>query len=233
MRSIDTVIIGAGQAGLATSWYLTRLGHDHVVLDRGRVGERWLSERWDSLRTLTPNWMSRLPGHRYDGTDPDGYMGAVDLAHYLDDYARSFGAPVETHTTVERVHRVANRFVVHTDRGTWRAKNVVIASGWCDVPALPRGIDGGRIDPDVVQVPANHYRNPAALPPGAVVVVGASASGSQIADELARAGRDVMLAVGAHTRVPRRYRGRDIFGWLEDLGELDRGLNGKDDRRIF
>lgn len=102
MRSIDTVIIGAGQAGLATSWYLTRLGHDHVVLDRGRVGERWMSERWDSLRTLTPNWMSRLPGHRYEGPDPDGYMRAADLARYLDGYARSFGAPVETHTAVER-----------------------------------------------------------------------------------------------------------------------------------
>lgn len=231
MRSIDTVIIGAGQAGLATSWYLTRLGHDHVVLDRGRVGERWMSERWDSLRTLTPNWMSRLPGHRYEGPDPDGYMRAADLARYLDGYARSFGAPVETHTAVERVHRVADRFVVRTDRGTWRARNVVVASGWCDTLALPRGIDPGRIDPDVLQVPATHYRNPTALPSGAVVVVGASASGTQIADELARAGRDVVLAVGAHTRVPRRYRGRDIFGWLEDLGELDRGLNGNDDRR--
>lgn len=231
MRSIDTVIIGAGQAGLATSWYLTRLGHDHVVLDRGRVGERWMSERWDSLRTLTPNWMSRLPGHRYEGPDPDGYMRAADLARYLDGYARSFGAPVETHTAVERVHRVADRFVVRTDRGTWRARNVVVASGWCDTLALPRGIDPGPIDPDVLQVPATHYRNPTALPSGAVVVVGASASGTQIADELARAGRDVVLAVGAHTRVPRRYRGRDIFGWLEDLGELDRGLNGNDDRR--
>jgi putative flavoprotein involved in K+ transport len=223
MRHVDTVVIGAGHAGLAMSRCLTDRGCDHVVLERGRVAERWRSERWESLRLLSPNWMSRLPGWSYDGRDPNGFMTAGELVTYLDGYARSFDAPVEAETTVEGIERVGDRFVVATDRGTWRAERVVLATGHCDrahVPALAVGLSSS-----VHQVTPSEYRNPAGLPDGGVLVVGAAASGVQLADELARAGRDVVLAVGGHTRLPRRYRGMDIWWWLERLGVLDQTID--------
>jgi putative flavoprotein involved in K+ transport len=221
MRDLRTIVIGAGQAGLALSWHLTDGGHDHVVLDRGDIAERWHSERWDSLRTLTPNWMSRLPGRTYDGPDPDGFMTAAELARRLCRYAADFALPVETRTTVESVTRPGSRYHVVTDRGTYRADNIVIATGWCDRPRVPHA--AAALPHHVIQLTSNRYRNPGQVPDGAVLVVGASASGVQIADELRRAGRDVIIAVGNHTRVPRRYRGVDILRWLERTGDLDRG----------
>jgi putative flavoprotein involved in K+ transport len=215
MRRTNTLIIGGGQAGLAMSRCLVDRGIDHVVLERGRVAESWRSERWDSLRLLTPNWQSRLPGFCYQGPDPDGYMTMPEVIHYLESYRRSFGAPVEERTTVTSVERLGDGYRIATDRGKWTAKNVVIATGECSTPYVP---DLGRWPGDVHQVVPNRYRNPSQLPEGAVVVVGASATGIQLADEIHRSGRQVYLSVGRHTRLPRRYRGRDILWWIDRMG---------------
>jgi putative flavoprotein involved in K+ transport len=224
MTAIHTLVIGAGQAGLAASRCLTARGIDHVVLDRGRVAERWRSERWDSLRLLTPNWMSRLPEWSYMGPDPNGYMTAAEVTAYLQAYAIASRAPVVEDSAVTRLAQADDGgFHVETSFTRWAATNVVIATGWCDQPAVPTV--ARRLGPTVMSVTATSYRNPSALPGGAVLVVGASATGVQLADELARSGRDVIIAVGRHTRLPRRYRGMDIFWWLDRIGSLDRTID--------
>ncbi|MCZ7528535.1 MAG: NAD(P)-binding domain-containing protein [Acidimicrobiia bacterium] len=219
MHATETVIIGAGQAGLALSRHLTSAGRDHVVVDRGRLAERWRSERWDSLRLLTPNWMTRLPGWSYDGPDPDGFMTAAEVVAFFEAYAASFGAPVLEGVTVESVEPAGGGFRVSTDAVTWRTANVVVATGAADVPRVP-GL-AGHLPAHVHQITPSRYRNPAGLPDGGVLVVGASSSGLQIADELARAGRRAVLAVGDHNRMPRRYRGRDVMWWLDRTGVFD------------
>ncbi len=196
MNAVDTVVVGAGHAGLAMSTNLQASGRDHVVLDRGRTAERWRSERWDSLRLLTPNWMIRLPGYEYGGPDPDGYMTAAELAELLDRYAVAFELPVVENTAVLAVKAGEDGYRVVTDEGTWRAANVVLATGAYDVPAVPAVAAG--LHPSITQVPTASYRNPGQLPPGGVLVVGASASGLQVADEIRRAGGDpVVVAVEA------------------------------------
>ncbi len=216
----EVVVIGAGQAGLAVSSLLTGASVEHVVLERGRTGERWLSQRWDSLRLLSPNWMTRLPGWRYHGSDPHGFMTAGEVAGFLQSYATSFGAPVVGDADVRSVARTNGGYRVTTDAGNWSADAVVLATGFChhsSVPAI-----GGRLHPTFLQLTPDEYRNPTDVPEGGVLIVGASATGAQLADELAAAGRDVVLAVGPHTRLPRRYRGMDIFWWLDSMGTLDR-----------
>lgn len=223
MPSTDAVIIGAGHAGLAMSRCLADRDVRHVVLERGCVGERWRTARWDGFRLLTPNWMSRLPGWRYTGPDPDGFMTAGEFVDHLGGYARSFAAPVRPHTVVNRVERAGAGFAVHTDDGVWSARSVVVATGYhsrATVPAFATGLA-----PDVAQVTAAGYRSPSSLPDGGVLVVGCSASGVQIAYDLARAGRPVVLAAGGHTRLPRRYRGRDILWWLDRIGSFDRTID--------
>ena len=214
----DVVVIGGGQAGLAMSRVLGAHGVEHVVLERGRVAERWRSERWDSLRLLTPNWLGRLPGSAYDGDDPGGFMSAGELAQRLARYADSFGAPLHTETTVLSLHPFSGGFCVQTDQGAWLARAVVIATGDADQPLVP-ALAGGLASCVHQRVPTR-YKRPSDLPPGGVLVVGASASGAQLADELARAGRQVVLAVGKHLRVPRSYRERDLFYWLDRMGRL-------------
>ncbi len=230
MTDTDTVIVGAGHAGLAVSRLLSAAGREHVILERGRVGERWRSQRWDSLHLLTPNWMTRLPGFSYRGPDPDGYLAAAAFAGYLDDYATSFDAPVVERTTVEELSRarLGRSYRVVTDRGTWQASNIVVATGPHGTPQIPGAVRAGGLG-SVELLTAQQYRNPAQLPPGGVLVVGASSSGVQIADELARAGRPVVLSVGRHTRMPRRYRGMDIFWWLESTGRLARTIDDMPD----
>ncbi|MFL5281225.1 MAG: NAD(P)-binding domain-containing protein [Rhodopila sp.] len=219
MSYTPVVIIGAGQAGLAMSHCLSRNGIDHIVLERGRIAERWHSERWDSLRLLTPNWMSRLPGWSYAGNDPDGFMSAAAFADYLQAYARASQAPIRINTIVMAVRRGALGFQVETNHGTWHARAVVIATGHCDVPAIPAMASD--LSRSIAQVTPSDYRNPGQLPPGGVLVVGASATGVQLAAELRQSGRPVTLAAGRHTRLPRRYRGQDIWYWLEQTGILD------------
>jgi len=218
MKWTHTVVIGAGQAGLAMSRCLSDRAIAHVVLERGRVAERWRTERWDSLRLLTPNWLSRLPGFRYEGPDPDGYMTMPDVVDYLERFARFADAPVAERTAVTRVERYGSGFRVETTGGTWRSANVVVATGYCDEPVIPAF--GAGLTDDITQTVPTRYRNPSKLPPGGVLIVGASASGVQLADELRAAGRDVVIAVGRHTRLPRTYRGKDILWWLDVMGML-------------
>jgi putative flavoprotein involved in K+ transport len=209
---LDTIIIGAGQAGLALSHHLRAAGHQHALLERGRVGERWRSERWDSLRVLTPNWLNGLPGAA-PLPEPHGYLDREGVIAHLEAYAAD--APVHEGTTVLGVRRIRHGYHVSTDRGDWHASSVVIATGDCAVPYVPAAAPAS-----VHALPVTRYRRPEALPGGPVLVVGSGPSGQQIAAELRRAGRDVALAVGRHTRVPRSYRGRDVFAWLHDLGQL-------------
>jgi putative flavoprotein involved in K+ transport len=218
MKRTNTLIIGGGQAGLAMSRSLIDLAVDNVVLERGRIGERWRSERWDSLHLLTPRWQSRLPGFRYQGAEPEGYMSRTEVVDYLDAYAGSFDAPVASGTTVSAVKRHPWGFRVITDRGEWLARNVVIATGHSARPRVPRM--AGSLDGDLVQMVPTAYRNPDSLPDGGVLVVGAAATGIQLASEIHASGRAVTLAVGAHTRIPRLYRGRDIMWWLDAMGVL-------------
>lgn len=222
MKRTNTIIIGAGQAGLALSRCLTDLRIDHVLLERGRVAQRW-TERWDSLRLLSPNWMTRLPGWRYQGDRPDGFMTRDEVTSFLSAYARSFDAPVEEQTTVERVTATADGWEVETDGGLWRSQNVVIATGFTQETRVPEVAKA--LPSTIVQVSSSSYRRPEQLPEGGVLVVGASASGIQLADELVGSGREVTIAVGRHTRVPRSYRGRDIMVWLDRIGSLHRPLS--------
>jgi putative flavoprotein involved in K+ transport len=220
---VDTVVVGAGQAGLALSRSLSAAGHDHVVLDRGRVAERWRSERWDSFRLLTPNWMTRLPGYRYTGPDPDGFMGREEVVRFFDDYARSFAAPLHTGVDVSRVSRHGERWRVLTSHGVYDARNVVIASGHYAEPRRPAVGEG--LPGHVEHVSARDYRSPSRLPDGATLVVGSGPTGQQIADEVARSGRRVFLAVGRHRPLPRRYRGADAYVWLDRMGSLERDVD--------
>jgi putative flavoprotein involved in K+ transport len=209
------------------SHHLTGRGIDHVVLDRGEVANSWRTERWDSLRLLTPNWMSRLPGHSYDGTDPDGFMTKDETIAFLDGYRRSFDAPIHSHVTVEQVTAHHPGFDVVTDQGTWSCDAVVAATGASSEPRVPAV--AAEIPTRIHQLTALEYRNPAQLARGGVLVVGASASGAQIADELARSGRHVTVAVGEHIRLPRLYRGRDIHWWMDVIGQLDERYDEVDD----
>ena len=223
----SVVVIGAGQAGLAMSRQLAVRSIDHVVVDRGQVAHSWRTERWDSLRLLTPNWMSRLPGQRWCGPDPDGFMGKGDVVELLATYAEGIGAPVQTQVEVTCVRPCADGFEVVTDRGTWWCDAVVVATGAASEPHLPAFAD--ELPATIAQLTGLSYRNPAQLDGGAVLVVGASASGVQIADELRRGGRDVVIAVGDHVRLPRRHRGRDIHWWMDAIGQLDERYDEVDD----
>lgn len=226
-RGVDVVVIGGGPFGLAMSHALSQRSVEHVVIERGEVGHAWRTERWDSLRLLTPNWMCRLPGQAYDGAEPDGYMGAADVAGFLARYADGFSTPVHTHTTVQRVAMADEGHAVRTDRGDWRCRAVVLASGACRLPLVPRW--AAEVPASVPQWTARDYKRPAELPTGGVLVVGASATGLQLAQEIQRSGRAVLLACGEHVRMPRLYRGRDVQWWLHESGVLDQRIESIDD----
>jgi putative flavoprotein involved in K+ transport len=196
---------------------LTERSIDHVVLERGEIAQSW-RQRWDSLRLLTPNWMSRLPGYRYEGDDPDGYMTMPEVVEYLSTYAERIGAPVHSHAAVTSVRLHHDGYVVTTSDGEWRCPTVVLASGPYNRPDVPTL--AGRLPPSVTSVSAADYRNPDQLEDGGVLVVGAAATGVQLADEIHRSGRPVILAVGHHVRLPRIYRGMDIMWWLDTAGVL-------------
>ena len=226
MLTVTTVVIGAGHSGLAVSRHLAELGVDHVVLERGEVANSWRTQPWDSLRLLTPNWLSRLPGYAYGGDDPDGYMSAPEVTAFIEKYAKQLAAPVRANTTVTAVRPSEGGYVVETDQETWRARTVVVAAGGASIPSVPALGDGvpagieqraaGGSTPDL---PA--YRSPADLPQGGVLVVGPSASGIQIAQEVHASGRPVTLAVGEHVRMPRTYRGLDVLWWMDATGLFD------------
>ncbi len=224
---VTTVVIGAGHAGLSASRFLAAHSIDHVVIERQDVANSWRRERWESLRLLTPNWQTRLPGLAYDGDDPDGYMTTGEVVAFIERFARLTDPPIVTFTNVESLEGSAGNYRVVTDRGTWQCQTVVIATGAANVPNLPACSEG--LPGDVESVTPFTYRNPENLPDGGVLVVGASATGVQMADEIHRTGRSVTLAVGEHVRLPRVYRGKDILWWMDRTGLHDERFDEVDD----
>jgi len=220
-------VIGAGHTGLAVSHFLTERSIDHVVIERGEVANTWRTERWDSLRLLTPNWQSRLPGVAYDGDDPDGFMTMPEVVGFIDGYARIIDAPLQTNTTVTSLRPTEDGYEVVTDEGIWSAPTVVLATGGFNLPKVPAVADA--VPGSVEMITPMEYRRPEQLPQGGVLVVGASATGIQIAEEVHRSGRPVTLAVGEHVRLPRIYRGKDIMWWLDQTGILDERYDEVDD----
>jgi putative flavoprotein involved in K+ transport len=216
VERIETLVIGGGQAGLTMSHRLKQHGLPHLVLERHRIAERWRSERWDGLKFQFPNWSVRLPDFAFPHRDPDAFTSTAEIIDFIEAYAAFVAPPIRCGIEVTRLRRgdLASGFVAETSDGPIVADNVVVATGPYQRPLIPEVLR----DEDVFQVHASRYRNPQQLPPGAVLVIGAGASGAQIAEELYRAGRRVFLSVGRHTRLPRRYRGRDLIRWLAELG---------------
>lgn len=223
---VTCVVIGAGHCGLAMSRCLTERSVDHVVLERGQVADSWRT-RWDSLRLLTPNWQSRLPGFRYEGADPDGYLTAAEVVDHIGAYAAHIEAPVQTQTTVTAVRCCGEGFTVTTDADEWSCRAVVVATGACNDADVP-GV-ASSVPPGVTSLTPAEYRNPDQLADGGVLIAGAGATGIQLAEEIHRSGRPVTLAVGGHVRVPRLYRGLDIMWWLDAAGVLDERWDQVDD----
>lgn len=216
-ESIHTLVIGGGQAGVATSAHLQKQGVPHLVLERDRIAERWRSWRWDSLVANGPAWHDRFPDAEFTELDPEAFAPKEAVADYFVRFAGDRNLPIRTGVEVTKLERLADGFRATTASGSIKAKNVVVATGPFQKPVIPTVIT----DPGVTQMHSNSYRNPEALPEGAVLVVGAGSSGAQIAEELVRAGRKVYLSLGPHDRPPRRYRGQDFVWWLGRLGKWD------------
>jgi putative flavoprotein involved in K+ transport len=213
---MDTIVIGAGQAGLSASHLLTLRGREHLVLEAGDVAETWRSRRWDGFYLNTPNWTLQLPGHEYDGDEPDAFLPRAAVVEYLEAYAN--GAPVRTDARVTALRREGDRWRVELEDEVLHATNVVVATGAFGRPFRP---DVGAAPAGVLELNGNEYRSPEALPDGAVLVVGSGQTGCQIAEELLQAGRDVYLAVGRCPWFPRRHRGRDMLHWAIEVGLMD------------
>lgn len=218
-RSTTAVIIGGGHSGLAMSTRLSDQGVDHVVLEKGDVAASWRDQRWDSFTLLTPNWQTTLPGLDYDGDDPDGFMSGAEIVGFIDRYATEIAAPVLTHTAVSAVRTAGAGYEVISDQGPWQCRSVVLAGGACNLPSIPDFADG--LPDGIESVHPLEYRNPEQLPEGGALIVGAASTGIQLADEIHRSGRPVILSVGEHVRMPRTYRGRDIQFWMDAIGRLD------------
>lgn len=218
--SIDTVIVGAGQAGLAISYYLKQQSREHVVLEKASaVANAWRNQRWDSFTLVTPNFQVRMPGAEYSGNNPYGFMSLAEVVKYFDDYVERFELPVRCGVEVFTVQKMAEGYLVHTGEGDYAADNVVIATGLYQSPKIPRL--SKRIPSDVLQIHSMTYKNPSSLPAGVVLVIGTGQSGAQIAEELYQSGRKVYLSIGSAGRVPRRYRGKDINDWFTRMGMFD------------
>lgn len=216
-ETVHTLVIGGGQAGVATSAHLQKHGVPHLVLERDRIAERWRSWRWDSLVANGPAWHDRFPDAEFSDLDPDAFAPKEAVADYFVRFANDRNLPVRTGVEVTKLERLGETFRATTSEGTIEAQNVVVATGPFQKPVIPTVIS----DPSITQLHSNSYRNPGALPEGAVLVVGAGSSGAQIAEELVRAGRRVYLSVGPHDRPPRRYREQDFVWWLGKLGKWD------------
>lgn len=222
-RKTETIIVGGGQAGLATSYYLTRHGREHVVLEQAaQAGNVWRNERWDSFTLVTPNWSFRLPGAEYQGDEPDGFMPRAEVVTRLEQYVDRFQLPVQYGVRVTSVvqKRDGQSYVVQTTDDRFEAQNVVVATGLYQEPKLPAC--SAKLSSRLTQLHSSQYRQPERLPAGAVLVVGSGQSGCQIAAELYQSGRKVYLCVGSAGRAPRRYRGKDVYEWLHLSGFLNR-----------
>ena len=227
IEHVTTVVIGAGHAGLAASRCLGERSIDHVVLERGEVANSWRLERWDSLRLLTPNWQTRLPGYRYQGADPDGFMTNAEVVEFVSGFAAATAAPVRTQTTVTSVRPTDDGYYVATTTGNLRCRCLVLASGACNLPTVPAFHH--TVPLSIECLTPMDYRAPDQLREGGVLVVGASATGVQLADEIHRSGRPVTLSVGEHVRLPRTYRGRDVLWWMDASGVWDERYDEIDD----
>ncbi len=222
MQSTETLVIGAGQAGLATSYYLQQANREHLVLEQEhRAANVWQSGRWDSFNLVTPNWSFRLPGGEYDGAEPDGFMTRSEIIDRFDRYVERLRPPVQTQTRVTSIEATdLGGYRVVTSNGDFQARNVIVATGLEQLPRIPA--EARAIPPGVMQLHSSAYRNPEALPPGAVLVVGSAQSGAQIAEELYQRGRTVSHSIGSTGRAPRRYRGKDVVDWLlNSIGFFD------------
>lgn len=219
MQNTDVVIIGAGQAGLSTSYELTKRNVDHVILERGKIGESW-RRRWNSFCLVTPNWSMQLPGCCYDDDDPDGFLPRDQIVEFLEDYARSFGAPVQENVAIRNVSGGAGQdFDIETDQGHWRSKSLIIATGAFQKPIHPAGAD--QLPAHLAKLDLSDFTCNADLPSGGILIIGSGQSGCQIAEELRQEGRDVVLACGRAPWAPRRIAGKDLFWWLSESGFMD------------
>ena len=223
---IDTVIIGAGQAGLAVSYYLSRQDRPHVVLEQAaQAGNAWRNHRWDSFTLNTPNWQSSLPGAEISSTNPDGFLSRDEVVNYFEDYVKRFHLPVQHGVRVHSIRKsmAGNAYVVETTGGSFEAQNVVVATGLYQKPKFPTF--SRAIPSHIKQLHSDEYRNPQSLPAGAVLVIGSGQSGAQIAEELYMSGRRVYLSVSRAGRVPRRYRGKDANWWHDRIGDYERTVD--------
>ena len=225
--SENVLIIGAGQGGLSTSYYLTQAGIPHRIVDRGGVANAWARNRWDSFCLVTPNWTVNLPGRPYGGIDPDGFMPRDEFVAYMENWARSFNAPVTTGIDVSRIRRDKGQFHVTAGKTEIRAQSVVVATATFQHPKVP-GI-AGKLPDDVRHFHAEDYKNPRQAAPGSVLVVGSGQTGCQVVEDMLRAGRRTYLCVARNGRLPRRYRGHDIIHWQKLMGLLDRTPDMLDD----
>jgi putative flavoprotein involved in K+ transport len=228
--SIETVVIGGGQAGLAMSHFLRQQGREHVVLERRRTAERWRSERWDRLAFQFPNWSLELPGFKYRGDAPDAFATPQQVVSFIEAYASFIQAPLKTGCDVRELREENGSYYVDTQQGRITARRVVIATGPFQAPSIPSA--STRVAPDLHQIHASQYFNPEQLPPGGVLVVGAGSSGCQIAEELNELGRETWLSVSRHKRVPRRYRGKDLLYWSDVLGRFHTPIDTLPDRKL-
>ncbi|NOT05050.1 MAG: NAD(P)-binding domain-containing protein [Anaerolineales bacterium] len=226
MQHFNTIIIGGGQAGLATSYYLQQHQIEHIVFEQAeQAGNAWRNSRWDSFSLLTPNWTLQMPGAEYQGDDPDGFLPRDEIVAYFENYVKKFNLPVQYGVTVMAVESLENssKYQVTTDRDVYQADHVVVATGLFQSPKRPAFAEN--LSSRITQLHSSAYRNPQSLPEGAVLVVGSAQSGCQITEELYESGRKVYLCVGSAGRAPRRYRGRDVFDWLKQAGFFDRTVD--------
>ncbi len=220
---VDTIIVGGGQGGLSTSYHLTQQGRDHMILEQAdQIAEPW-RKRWDSFTLITPNWMTRLPGAEYQGDDPDGFSARDEVVAYFEKYVERFELPIRYGIRVKSVEPIDAGYLVSTDGEDIEAENVVIATGLFQQPKIPPL--STNLPAEIHQLHSSEYRNPEALPDGAVLVVGSAQSGCQIAEELYQSGRRVYLSVSSAGRLPRRYRGKDITRWMDEMGFIDRTVD--------
>lgn len=223
VEQVDTIIVGAGQGGLSTSYFLKQRGSEHIILEKAeRVAEVWRN-RWDSFTLITPNRMIRLPGAEYQGDEPDGFMARNDLVANFEEYVEKYELPIRYGTQVTAVEPIETGYLVRSDKGEYESANVVIATGFFQKPKMPSF--SRNLPVEIQQLHSSEYRNPGSLPAGAVLVVGSAQSGCQIAEELYQGGRKVYLSVSSAGRFPRRYRGKDITWWLEETGFMDRTVD--------
>ena len=222
-KQIDTLIVGGGQGGLSTSYHLTQQGREHVILEQADQAAPVWRNRWDSFTLITPNWMTRLPGAEYQGDDPDGFTPRDEVVAYFEAYIKRFKLPVRFGTRVISVEPIEAGYRVSTDEAEYEAANVVIATGLHQQPRIPPF--SANLPAEIRQLHSSEYRNPEALPAGAVLVVGSAQSGCQIAEELYQSGRKVYLSVSGAPRLPRRYRGKDVTWWMDKIGFYDRTVD--------